>query len=80
MTNDDRGIEHLDVRGMLCPIPVIRTAARMRELPAGARLEVLGDDPAITEDMPVWCERTGNPLISMEQKGTLVRCVVEKGS
>jgi tRNA 2-thiouridine synthesizing protein A len=72
------GPEILDVRGLLCPIPVLRTAQRMRELPPGARLEVVGDDPAIVEDMPVWCERTGHPLVMLERNGDLVRCVVEK--
>jgi tRNA 2-thiouridine synthesizing protein A len=78
MTSEKDAIELLDVRGLLCPIPVIRTAARMRDFPPGARLEVVGDDPAISEDMPVWCERTGNALISIERDGALVRCVVEK--
>jgi tRNA 2-thiouridine synthesizing protein A len=69
----------LDVRGLLCPIPILRTAQRMRDLPAGARLEVVGDDPGIVEDMPIWCEETGNRLIGLERDGELVRCVVERG-
>ena len=71
-------IETLDVRGLLCPIPVLRTAQRMRGLPPGARLEVVGDDPAIVEDMPVWCERTGHRLLRLDRDGDVVRCVVEK--
>jgi TusA-related sulfurtransferase len=47
-------------------------------LPAGARLEVVGDDPGIVEDMPVWCEETGNRLVEMQRTGELVRCLVEK--
>ena len=35
----------LDVTGLLCPLPVLRTASRVRRLPAGALLEVVGDDP-----------------------------------
>ena len=70
----------LDVRGLLCPIPILRTAQRMRELEPGARLEVVGDDPGIVEDMPVWCEETGNRLLGLERDGALVRCLVEKKS
>ena len=73
-----RNDESLDVRGLLCPIPILRTAQRMRDMPAGARLEVVGDDPGIVEDMPVWCEETGNRLVEMERTGELVRCLVEK--
>lgn len=50
----------------------------MRDLPAGTRLEVVGDDPGIVEDMPVWCEETGNRLVGLEREGELIRCLVEK--
>ena len=73
-----RNGEGLDVRGLLCPIPILRTAKRLRDLPPGARLEVVGDDPAIVEDMPVWCAETGNRLLGLERDGELVRCLVEK--
>ena len=73
-----RNDETLDVRGLLCPIPILRTAQRIRDLPPGARIEVVGDDPAIVEDMPVWCEETGNRLVEMGREGELVRCLVEK--
>jgi len=72
------GIEILDVRGTLCPVPILLTAKRMRDLPPGARLEVVGDDLGIVEDMPVWCEETGHRLIGLEREGELVRCLVEK--
>jgi tRNA 2-thiouridine synthesizing protein A len=73
-----RNDQSLDVRGLLCPIPILRTAQRISDLPAGARLEVVGDDPGIVEDMPVWCEETGNRLVEMQRTGELVRCLVEK--
>jgi TusA-related sulfurtransferase len=78
-TESDRDeAELLDVRGTLCPVPILLTARRLRELPAAARLEVIGDDLGIVEDMPVWCEETGNRLLSLEREGDVVRCVVEK--
>lgn len=78
MATNDVPPETLDVRGLLCPIPILRTASRMRGLPPGARLEVVGDDLGIVEDMPVWCEETGNRLLGLEREGTLVRCLIEK--
>ena len=71
-------LDRLDTRGTFCPIPILLTARRMKTLSAGEQLEVVGDDPGIVEDMPVWCEETGNRLCEMERKGQEVRCVVEK--
>jgi tRNA 2-thiouridine synthesizing protein A len=51
----------------------------MRKLQPGDLLEVIGDDPGILEDMPVWCERAGHRLVEMEEEGGKIRSLVEKG-
>ncbi|MGB2569723.1 sulfurtransferase TusA family protein [Micromonospora citrea] len=48
-------IEVLDCRGQRCPLPVIALARRLPELPVGAVLRVLADDPAAAVDIPAWC-------------------------
>jgi TusA-related sulfurtransferase len=57
----------LDVRGTFCPLPVLLTERRLRSLPAGARVAVVGDDPAIHGDVPAWCEETGHRLVELEE-------------
>lgn len=70
----------LDVTGSLCPLPILFAAREMRKLQTGDLLEILGDDPGIREDMPVWCERAGHRLLELkeEERGRL-RSLVEKG-
>jgi len=58
--------EVLDCRGQRCPLPVIALARRLPELPVGAVLRVLSDDPAAAVDIPAWCrlrnhEYVGSP-------------------
>lgn len=70
----------LDVTGALCPLPILLAAREMRKLQPGDLLEVVGDDPGILEDMPVWCERAGHRLVEMtEEAGGRIRSLVEKG-
>jgi tRNA 2-thiouridine synthesizing protein A len=70
----------LDVTGLFCPLPILFAAKEMRKLQPGDRLEVLGDDPGILEDMPVWCERAGHHLLEIEKREAgLIRSLVEKG-
>ena len=72
---------HLDVTGTFCPLPILLAAREMRKLQTGDLLEILGDDPGILEDMPVWCERAGNRLVEMvEEEGGVIRSLVEKGT
>jgi tRNA 2-thiouridine synthesizing protein A len=73
-------IHRLDVTGALCPLPILLSAREMRKLQPGDLLEVVGDDPGIREDMPVWCERAGHRLVEMEEEeGRRIRSLVEKG-
>ncbi len=62
-------LESLDVRGLLCPLPVIRTQDRVRKLPAGALLEVLATDPGTLQDIPAWCRVHGHELLAAESTG-----------
>ncbi|VAX33845.1 hypothetical protein MNBD_NITROSPIRAE01-1286 [hydrothermal vent metagenome] len=57
----------LDTLGMFCPIPVILTSKKMKEMVSGQIIEVLSDDPGIKKDMPVWCKNTGNTLLSLKE-------------
>jgi tRNA 2-thiouridine synthesizing protein A len=71
---------HLDVTGTFCPLPILLAAREMRKLPTGDLLEIVGDDPGILEDMPVWCERAGNRLVEMVEEEGVIRSLVEKGT
>lgn len=71
-------METLDARGLLCPLPVIRTQDRMRDLAAGTTLEVLATDPGVLEDIPAWCRVHGHEVVSSEEDNDVVRVVVRK--
>jgi tRNA 2-thiouridine synthesizing protein A len=53
----------LDCRGQRCPLPVIALARRLPELPPGAVLRVLADDPAAANDIPAWCRMRGQEYV-----------------
>jgi tRNA 2-thiouridine synthesizing protein A len=63
----------LDATGTLCPIPIIWTAERIRDLPVGQVLEVLATDEAILEDLPAWCRATGNEFLGFEEDPPVYR-------
>ncbi|OQP85306.1 response regulator SirA [Rhizobium rhizosphaerae] len=51
-----------DLRGLKCPLPVLKTRRRLRDLPAGARLMVLTSDPLAVIDIPHLCREDGHAL------------------
>jgi len=84
LTNDrqqsrpSRADEVLDTVGLYCPIPIIRTAERMKRLDGGAVLEVISDDRVILIDMPAWCRSTGHSFLGSRQEGDEYRLLVRK--
>ena len=68
----------LDTFGLLCPMPIIKTAARFKELKRGDVLKVLSDDPGIKEDMPAWCITSGNELVRLDEIGEEFHAYVRK--
>jgi tRNA 2-thiouridine synthesizing protein A len=61
--------ETLDAKGLMCPMPIVKLAKKMKELPVGAVLELIADDVGSKEDVPAWCKRTGNELVSQKEEG-----------
>jgi tRNA 2-thiouridine synthesizing protein A len=54
---------HLDARGLLCPLPVLKARKALKTLPVGAELHLLADDPAAIVDVPHYCAESGNELL-----------------
>lgn len=69
----------LDVRQSRCPIPVIRTQNRIKEMAVGEELEVLATDPAALEDIPAWCGANGHEVIHTSQEDGQIRIRIRAG-
>ncbi len=68
----------LDCMGLYCPMPIVRTAEKFKELKPGEILEVVADDKGIKLDMPAWCEATGHEYLGMEEEDGEIRVYVKK--
>jgi tRNA 2-thiouridine synthesizing protein A len=66
----------LDCTGLYCPEPVIRTAARVREMSPGQVLQVIGDDPGLQIDIPAWCLSHGHEYLGLEIRANLLICTL----
>ena len=60
----------LDTLGYFCPMPIILTSKKIKELTMGQVLEVLSDDEGIKKDMPAWCQTTGHEWVGLEEEAT----------
>ncbi|MDE0993559.1 MAG: sulfurtransferase TusA family protein [Rhodospirillales bacterium] len=63
----------LDLKGLSCPLPVLKANKAIKELIPGDLLEILATDPAAPKDFEVFCENTGHDLTSStEEDGVFI--------
>jgi len=68
----------LDLKGLSCPLPIIKTAKAMKELAPGQLLEAFATDPGSVPDFKAWSQTTGNPLIEFDQVVGVFHFVLKK--
>jgi tRNA 2-thiouridine synthesizing protein A len=68
----------LDARGLACPMPIVKTAQAIRNVPPGELLEVLATDPGSVKDFAAWSRTTGNELVEQSADGGIYRFVLRR--
>lgn len=68
----------LDLKGLSCPMPIVKTAKAVKELSPGDLIEALATDPGSAPDFVAWCRATGNELLEMSEQDGVYRFVIRK--
>ena len=68
----------LDVKGLACPLPVLRANKALRGMVPGERLRVLATDLASAGDMRAYCRETGHALVSFSEEGGVLSFVIRR--
>jgi tRNA 2-thiouridine synthesizing protein A len=68
----------LDLKGLSCPLPIVKTAQAMKALASGELLEALATDPGSVPDFAAWCRSTGNELVEQTTADGVFRFVIRK--
>ncbi|MEL6436586.1 MAG: sulfurtransferase TusA family protein [Pseudomonadota bacterium] len=83
MSAQDVGVsaEIYNLRGLKCPLPVLKTQKKLRDLTSGERIWVETDDPLAVIDVPHFCQEKSHPLIEMvELDDGGHRFLIERGA
>jgi len=68
----------IDCLGLYCPMPIVNTAKKIKDMRAGQVLEVVADDVGIKQDMPNWAKMTGNKFLGIEEENGKYHVFVRK--
>ena len=59
----------LDARGLLCPIPILKTRFAIDAIAPGEVLKVLATDAGSVRDMEAFARQTGHALLASTAEG-----------
>jgi len=62
----------LDLKGLLCPMPVVKIAQAIKDVEIGQVIEATATDPGVLADIPAWANTSGNELVSMDQGEVII--------
>ena len=68
----------LDARGLVCPMPLIKTRQALMVVEPGATICVLATDPETGADFTAFCEATGHKLVVSDHEDEIYVYVIEK--
>jgi tRNA 2-thiouridine synthesizing protein A len=61
--------QDLDVRGLNCPLPILKTKKQLVSMAAGQVLRVRATDPHSVVDFLAFCEKTGHEMVRHGEAG-----------
>jgi tRNA 2-thiouridine synthesizing protein A len=70
--------KELDVKGLNCPLPILRAKKALTDMTTGQVLKVIATDPGSVKDFAAFCKQTGNTLLSSDDSGAAFTFLIAK--
>lgn len=75
---NDQPDEQIDARGLVCPLPILKTQKRLQAMMPGSLLEILADDPKAPNDLRHFVGDTGHTLVQLEENTEGMRAIIQR--
>jgi TusA-related sulfurtransferase len=71
-------VKVLDLKGLPCPMPVVKISQAIGSIDVGQVVEVHTTDPGSLADFPAWAKSSGNEIVETKQEEGLIRIFVKR--
>jgi len=78
MSDDIQVEKKMDLKGLACPMPVVKVSKGIKEVEIGQVIEALSTDPGSLSDFPAWARTSGNEILKTEQDGDVIRFFIKR--
>lgn len=78
MTDTLKVDKTMDLKGLPCPMPVVKVSKGIKEIAIGQILEAVTSDPGSLADFPAWARTSGNEIVKTEQSNGLIKFFIKR--
>ena len=68
----------LDLKGLPCPMPVVKVSKGIKEVELGQVIEAHSTDPGSLTDFPAWARTSGNEILKTEEDGDVIKFFIKR--
>lgn len=68
----------LDLKGLACPMPVVKISKGIKDVAVGEIVEAITTDPGALADFPAWAKTSGNEIVKTDQSGDEIKFYVKR--
>lgn len=78
MSEDIKVDKVMDLKGMPCPMPIVKVSKGIKDVEVGQVVEAITTDPGALADFPAWAKTSGNEILKTDQQGDLIKFYIER--
>jgi len=78
MSEEIKADLEIDLKGLLCPLPMVRVSQNIGKVPVGGVLKAVATDPGSLADIPSWARTTGNEILKIDKGDKLFTFYVKR--
>ena len=78
MSEDFKVEKVLDLKGLACPMPVVKVSKGIKEVEVGQIIEAHTTDPGSLTDFPAWARTSGNEIVKTDQEGEIIKFFIKR--
>ena len=68
----------MDLKGLPCPMPVVKISKGIKEVEVGQVVEAHSTDPGSLTDFPAWARTSGNEILKTEQDSDVIKFFIKR--
>ena len=78
MSEDIKVDKTMDLKGLACPMPVVKVSKGIKEVEVGQILKAVTTDPGSLTDFPAWAKTSGNEIVKSDQEGNEINFYIRR--